>query len=190
MNEMIEPVKLPYGFEMAKPLKNGLEVEKRFSLLSNNKIKTISGVYIWVLKEGAKLPQLSNMVEPCYTKVLYKGDEYRVIYVGRTDNLSKRLNSEHYKGRVQWSTLRYSLAVLLGFSVERNDKEIILDKEKEDVITNWLYDNCMVIFHYYTHEVNKEKKFITLLDPPLNIDDSPKVRNIKYLKQLSELRNI
>lgn len=29
MNGIIEPVKLPYGFEMAKPLKNGLEVEKK-----------------------------------------------------------------------------------------------------------------------------------------------------------------
>lgn len=151
-----------------------------------------SGNYIWLLKEGSVFPQPSEMNVPVFNRMKYKRKEYRVMYTGKASNLHDRLRN-HLNGNIARSTLRKSLAALFGFRFEsyqsgKKEKNRIT-QEQETYISNWLRENCVLLFKSEVDYSSLEEQLIIELDPPLNIEDNPNINNGQYVAQLSRLRN-
>lgn len=189
MDEQSQLIELGSGFKLAKPTDKCLLLDKRVTYFSSNKLDDVSGIYIWVLKENAYLPMRPDMPVPVLSKVVFKGVEYKVIYVGLTEILKTRLNSHHYKGNVHDSKLRLSLAILFGFTINKNGKQLYVTSQQEDYITNWLKNNCMVFLHEYSNVEKYETKYISLLNPPFNCDKCDNAVNKEFREYLSKIIN-
>lgn len=110
------------------------------------------GVYAWWFRDS--LPRVS-------TEGTLNIGEYRLLYVGiaprapsrkgtaSRSNLRKRIRSDHLGTRIGSSTLRRSLAALLGsslaFAPRRNDAgRPVMAKEEEARLTAWMAENAAV----------------------------------------------
>jgi predicted GIY-YIG superfamily endonuclease len=150
------------------------------------------GNYIWLLKDGCNLPQPKSMPNPVFNRVKVGNKELRVFYTGIGEkNLRKRI-SEHLKGKIATSTLRKSIAALMGFPFEQftsgQKKKCRMSKGDEEMVSNWLRKNCVLIYKENTNYRSMEEELIKKLDPPLNIEHNPQCNNGIYVSQLSQLR--
>ncbi|MCD6208929.1 MAG: GIY-YIG nuclease family protein [Thermoproteales archaeon] len=98
--------------------------------------------------------------------VIWRGS--KVIYVGSTSNMKRRLLNNHLRGKVGNSRLRRALSWELGIANFGSKEK--LDQEEEERITKHLVAHCE--FQYFVIENRRRRKMlehyaIALLDPKL-----------------------
>lgn len=179
---------------MGKTGKN-IKLPSGFTILNFNGgfVPALSGVYVWLLKEDSSFPQPKDMVSPIFNTLEIDRVRYRVLYTGKASNLHTRLRTHLLGGRIAKSTLRRSMAALFGFKFEQyvsgKTLKVRISAEEENYISQWLYNNCIVLYKECLNYETEERTLIQLLDPPLNIDDNPNIHNGIYIRQLSKLRS-
>lgn len=167
-----------------------LEHFKHFDSLKNSadEIPDEKGVYLFLLKSGARLPS----VDCFYNCQKLNGRE--IIYVGISNrSLRRRDFKQHFYGNAGASTLRKSIGSLMGLqkiprSKTRIDGKTKFTIEDELILTEWMISN--LDFCYLTTEDTNamEALLIKKFNPPLNLSKNYNLENSVYRKLLTALR--
>jgi excinuclease UvrABC nuclease subunit len=91
--------------------------------------------------------------------VIYDEKQEKIIYIGRTRNLRRRLLGDHKRGNVEGSQFRKALGQKLAL-------------ETEDEITNYILENCSFQFRVikeFEEMVRLEHFATAVLAPVLNV---------------------
>ena len=130
-----------------------------------------SGFYAWFFK---------NIPESIATKNCFARDGFTLLYLGispssktSSANLVKRIRSQHMNGNAAGSTLRFSLASILGESMNmpliKKGSRIFLG-ENEAKLNEWLNENARVTFVECEEPWLYESSLIKQLDLPMNLE--------------------
>jgi hypothetical protein len=130
-----------------------------------------AGFYAWFFKN---IPE-SIPAENCFER-----DGFVLLYLGispssetSSANLVKRIRSQHMNGNAAGSTLRFSLASILGDSMNmpliKKGSRIFLG-ENEEKLNEWLDENARVAFVECEEPWLYESSLIKQLDLPMNIE--------------------
>jgi len=139
-----------------------------------------SGIYIICLKEGAALP--ANEQKLIYRK--FRG--LRVLYVGISGNIYKRIIRQHLKDRGV-STLRKTLGVFWKFRlILRNSKskKTYFSIEHESTLTAWLMESTVVYFEATDEHIYHEQRLIKRLCPVFNLKGNTDELNEQSRKEI------
>lgn len=155
------------------------------------------GLYAWYF---TKIPYADMPTEKCHT--VNRGNQiYTLLYVGIAPSLVKGSPSKqtlrkrirtHYKGNIYGSTLRRSLASLLGEKLSltfyRSGKRnrLRLKDNGEARLSRWMQENAFVTWSYISNPWEYERKVIERLDLPLNLRHN---QNHPFYETLSKKRN-
>lgn len=107
-----------------------------------NVLPNVAGNYIFLLREGAVLPQVG--IAPVITKVEIEGNFYQTIYTGiAKSNLRLRDYRQHFIGNdASHSTLRKSLGSLFGYDFiprkEGDTKHKKFNAKDEVELSEWM----------------------------------------------------
>jgi len=128
--------------------------------------KNQPGVYKWVL--GGAMPEPFNW--PDHLSPLRQGD---LIYVGKATNL--RTRAKHHKLPTSGSTLRRTLASLMGFPGVWQGKSAHprIDEKHNAFLTQWMTDNLLMSFSFLQDDERLETVETQLREKckaPLNKD--------------------
>ncbi len=134
-------------------------------------VPTKAGFYAWFFKN---IP-LSIPTEHCFVR-----DGFVLLYLGispssetSSANLMKRIRSQHMNGNAAGSTLRFSLASILGDSMNmtliKKGSRIFLG-ENEAKLNEWLDENSRVTFIECEEPWLYEASLIQQLDLPMNLE--------------------
>ena len=157
-----------------------------------NVLPKVAGNYIFLLREGAVLPQVG--IAPVITKVEIEGNFYQTIYTGiAKSNLRLRDYRQHFIGNdASHSTLRKSLGSLFGYDFiprkEGDTKHKKFNAKDEVELSEWMKENLMLAYAVNVNPGPMEDNLISELNPPLNLYKNRNVINAEYRKLLSKLR--
>lgn len=150
----------------------------KFVELSKDKIPFQKGVYIWLLKEDACIPEINNC-KPLFKRVEINKTTYRVLYVGQAkkESLFHRIQI-HLKGNPRHSTLCWSLSAVMGMPYSIVEESHSRGKPKMDgeyciKMSEWLLENCYLLYKVCDDVDSEEVKQICRFMPPINIDKNP-----------------
>lgn len=167
------------AFQLFDPLKDDV-----------NTIPSLSGNYIFVLREGSKLTGIDIPVT--FTK--FRG--YDVIYVGEASkSLQSRIVKQHFKGNAGKSTLRKSIGCLFGYDLIPRDSKYDENRKTkfnvadENRLSDWIKTNLLLFYYPNKDYANVEDQLIKDLNPPLNLDKNSNPINFEFREHLTELRN-
>lgn len=129
------------------------------------------GFYAWFFK---------NIPEVIPTNNCFERDGFILLYLGISPssktsnaNLLKRIKNQHLNGNAAGSTLRLSLASLLGntlnMSLIKKGSRIFLGAD-EVKLDEWLDENARVAFIEYEQPWLYEASLIKQLDLPMNLE--------------------
>lgn len=134
-------------------------------------------------------------ITPLMTSFNYKGEEYKVIYVGKSSkSLRLRDYKQHFKGTAGVSTLRKSIGCLLGLQLIPRDinspqnGKTTFSEYDEEVLTGWMLSNLLLLYCDNNDYLAVEKELIRIYNPPLNIQSNSNEINVDFRKELSKLR--
>ena len=134
------------------------------------------GVYMFLLKEGARLPKNAKGIR--YESLF----GMRVLYVGISSNIYKRLIRQHLRdGGI--STLRKTLGVLWGYQLilrSARSKKTRFSVEDEAELTEWMRKNTVFYFLKSVRHVELEQDVIRHLRPVLNLKGNNDEINAKF----------
>ena len=130
-----------------------------------------SGFYAWFFKNISE----TIPVENCFVR-----DGFTLLYLGispsseaSSANLLKRIRSQHLNGNAAGSTLRFSLASILGDSMNmpliKKGSRVFLG-ENEAKLNKWLDENARVTFVECEKPWLYESSLIKQLDLPINLE--------------------
>lgn len=167
------------AFQLFDPLKDDV-----------NTIPSLSGNYIFVLREGSKLTGIDIPVT--FTK--FRG--YDVIYVGEASkSLQSRIVKQHFKGNAGKSTLRKSIGCLFGYDLIPRDSKYDENRKTkfnvadENRLSDWIKTNLLLFYYPNKDYANVEDQLIKDLNPPLNLNNNSNPINFEFREHLTELRN-
>lgn len=144
------------------------------------------GSLIFVLRYMSNLHQLAGMK-------LKEFEGQKVLFVGESENLRKRIAFDHFKGDSSRSSLRISFGCLLDMEQIPRDKtpdgvHFRFSKEDEQWLTQWIKENLLVYYKATPYHTPMTKLLMSALNPPLNLENtSPYWQEFK--KELIELLN-
>ena len=157
------------------------------------------GNYIFLLRPDVKLPEDVIKEQPTFTTLEFGGTKYEVLYTGVTSRtLYERVFKTHLFGNnAGKSTLRKSLGCLWGYPFVFRDKNPNPNRtpktkyrdEDEQVITQWMTKNLLVLVAPNSNFEDDETKMIEVFNPPLNIDKNHNLINLSYRMKIKELRS-
>ena len=172
-------------FELFDPLNSQREM-----------LPDIPGNSVIVLRQGSSLPNNVEPSLPQMTFFYYQGEEYKVIYVGKSSkSLRTRDYNQHFKGTAGNSTLRKSIGCLLGYQLIPRDANAPLNgktkfnEDDEKALSKWMENNLLVFFYANAEYVSLDKELIKVYNPPLNLQGNFNEVNSEFRKRLSSLRN-
>lgn len=129
------------------------------------------GFYAWFFK---------NIPESILTDNCFMRDGFTLLYLGISPssetsnaNLLKRIRSQHLNGNAAGSTLRFSLASILGdilnIPLIKKGSRIFLG-DNEEILNKWLDENARVTFLECEQPWRYEALLIEQLDLPMNLE--------------------
>ncbi len=151
-----------------------------------------SGFYAWFFK---------NIPESIATQNCFIRDGFTLLYLGispssetSSANLIKRIRSQHMNGNAAGSTLRFSLASILGDSMNmpliKRGSRIFLG-ENEVKLNEWLDENARVTFMECEEPWLYESSLIKQLDLPMNLEHNKQHSFYTTMKKIrSDARKI
>ena len=152
-------------FELFDPLNSQREM-----------LPDIPGNSVIVLRQGSSLPNNVEPSLPQMTFFYYKGEEYKVIYVGKSSkSLRTRDYNQHFKGTAGNSTLRKSIGCLLGYQLIPRDANAPLNgktkfnEDDEKALSKWMENNLLVFFYANAEYVSLDIELITVYSPRLSL---------------------
>jgi len=150
------------------------------------------GFYAWFFK---------NIPETIATKNCFVRDGFTLLYLGispssesSSANLLKRIRSQHMNGNSAGSTLRFSLASILGDSMNmpliKKGSRIFLG-ENEVKLNEWLDENARVTFVECEQPWLYESSLIKQLDLPMNLEHNKEHQFYPIMKKIrSDARKV
>jgi hypothetical protein len=101
---------------------------------------------------------------------------YRLMYIGiaKEQTLRERIHDKHLNEDSEHSTLRQSLAALLGKKIGLNRRKQLKGEEEKDKLNSWIFDNAMVAWITLDNPKSVETKFIKQhgMILPLNLQEN------------------
>ena len=167
----------------------------KFVDFEKDEIALYPGVYIWILKDNAKLPSIDGF-SPQFSLVEINGHKYRVLYVGQAkkESLYDRIVKNHLKGNPRPSTLCWSIAAIMGMPYTIPDKRHPkLDNIHCQQIRKWLLENCHLLYKVVkniNYIDDEEVKQILTFTPPLNLDHNPLKKTDPFIQSVSKYRHV
>lgn len=167
----------------------------KFVDFEKDEIASSPGVYIWILKDNAKLPSIEGF-SPQFSFVEIDGHNYRVLYVGqaKTESLYDRVVKKHLRGNPRQSTLCWSIAAIMGMPYTITDKrKPKLDNGHCQQIRKWLLENCHLLYKAVkniNYIDDEEVKQICTFTPPVNLDHNPLKKTDPFIQRVSKYRHI
>lgn len=164
---------------------------------TESKIPNMPGNYAILLRNGSQLPEVGIKYTPSI--VAYQGEKYEVIYVGiSTKGIQKRDYKDHFNhNNSGGSTLRCSIGSLMGLTKTYRSKgeegktnpKIKFIDDDEETLSKWMNENLLLLFKVNPTPGNLETEMISVLNPPLNLQNNGNFVNKSYRDLLSKLRN-
>ena len=152
-----------------------------------------AGNYIFLLREGCKLPQIE--ISPEIQRICIEGKSYQAVYTGiASKSIRQRDYRQHFIGNdASRSTLRKSLGSLFGYNLIPRKKGDFdhkkFNSEDEQKLSEWMHNNLLLAYFVNVNPEKLENELIKELNPPLNISKNPSTINAKFRDLLSKLRN-
>ena len=167
---------------------------------SKDQLPKEAGNYVVLLRKETPFPTELVSHKPIIHDIKLNGKEYQLIYTGiakpdsKSSNLKKRIADIHFgdKTNAGKSTLRLSLGSLMGYIKIYRDQRKQHKKfkiEDELKLTEWMKENLLVLYYENSSCKQDEEKMISVLNPPLNIDDNNNSENEEFRDELSSLRS-
>jgi len=177
----------------------------KMSLLFNSKLYSRDEIntkpYPIPAKPGFYAFFFKDVPEFIPTQNCYVRDGFALLYLGISPssitsnaNLLKRIRNQHMNGNASGSTLRFTLASILGSRlnvslIEKSSRIFLGDNEK--ILNKWLDENARVSFVECEQPWLYESTLIQNLDLPLNLEHNTQHPFYGTLKKLRlDARNV
>lgn len=156
-------------------------------------LPNLPGNYVVLLKKETPFPTDVISHIPIMKELEYNDEKYLLIYTGVADNIKQRIKY-HLGDNAGRSTLRLSLGCLQGYIKINRDrqnekKKFKFKKTDEQELTEWMKKNLLFLYCENPEYADYEEKMISLLNPPLNIQNNKCEENAKFRKDLSSIRS-
>jgi len=148
---------------------------KSFDELKNNLPPRNCGIYGWYFCPSP--PNIYDNNCPRYTEGWIFKNHWKLLYIGISNNLKRRIFDYHFEGSADVSSLRESLGCLLANELKIylwvDDHSYTFGKKGEDKLSKWMAKHARVAWIEHNDYEEIEKRAIIRYKPPLNTDENP-----------------
>jgi DNA-binding XRE family transcriptional regulator len=127
-----------------------------------------SGIYGWYFRDLPAAELLTGCVQRHGLSLLYVGIAPK--HASSASTLRKRIVENHFKARRGLSTLRLTLALLLGLETRHTKScNVVPTPQSQQRLSEWMSDHAFVVWTTAKAPWILEKLVISQLRPPLNL---------------------